>query len=103
MPEQSTPLSGMTGAAVDIGDVREGEQGGAAFEPKSCPIESEKIPITTIYRPDLMPDRVEGSIAPVVEYDMTSVPSRFPSRSVTASASSLDREWERFLPTSSST
>ena len=78
MPEQSTPLSGMTGAAVDIGDVREGEQGGAAFEPKSCPIESEKIPITTIYRPDLMPDRVEGSIAPVVEYDMTSVPVSLP-------------------------
>ena len=74
MPEQSAPLSAMRGAAGDIGDVREDEQAGAAYDPKSCPIQSEKIPITTIYRPDLMPDRVEGSIAPVVEYDMTSVP-----------------------------
>ena len=62
MPEQSAPLSAMRGAAGDIGDVREDEQAGAAYDPKSCPIQSEKIPITTIYRPDLMPDRVEGSI-----------------------------------------
>ena len=74
MPEQSTP----TGVKVDIADVREEAQDSAAFDPKSCPIQSEKIPITTVYRPDLMPDRVEGSIAPVVEYDMTSVPVALP-------------------------
>ena len=74
MPEQSTP----TGVKVDVADVREEAQDGAAFDPKSCPIQSEKIPITTVYRPDLMPDRVEGSIAPVVEYDMTSVPVALP-------------------------
>ena len=75
MPEQSTPLSGMRGATVDISDVRENQQVNADYDPKSCPIQSEKIPITTIYRPDLMPDRVEGSIAPIVEYDMDSVDS----------------------------
>ena len=49
MPEQSTPLSGMTGVKVDIADVREEVQGGAAFDPKSCPIQFEKIPITAVY------------------------------------------------------
>ena len=126
MPEQSTPLSGMTGVAVDIKDVRENEQVNAGYDPKSCPIQSEKIPITTIYRPDLMPDRVEGSIAPVVEYDMVSVPvslSKFDvpglnTEVVTlstavwwqpracpraiASASSLAADWERLLLTNSS-
>ena len=78
MPEQSTPLSGMKGATVDISDVRENQQVNAAYDPKSCPIQSEKIPITTIYMPDLMPDRAEGSIAPIVEYDMDSVPVSLP-------------------------
>eukprot|EP00439_Symbiodinium_sp_Y106_P043395 s7574_g5.t1 len=116
----------MTGVAVDIKDVRENEQVNAGYDPKSCPIQSEKIPITTIYRPDLMPDRVEGSIAPVVEYDMVSVPvslSKFDvpglnTEVVTlstavwwqpracpraiASASSLAADWERLLLTNSS-
>ena len=78
MPEQSTPLSGMRGVTVDISDVRENQQVNAAYDPKSCPIQSEKIPITTIYRPDLMPDRAEGSIAPIVEYDMDSAPVSLP-------------------------
>ena len=128
MPEQSTPLSGMRGATVDISDVRENQQVNADYDPKSCPIQSEKIPITTIYRPDLMPDRVEGSIAPIVEYDMDSVdsvPVSLPKFDVPglnaevddsirvelwlqpaclpaiASANIPGDEWERLLPISS--
>ena len=36
------------------------------------------IQLTTIHRPDLMPDRVEGSIVPVVQYEMNSEPIALP-------------------------
>ncbi|CAE7237318.1 unnamed protein product [Symbiodinium sp. CCMP2592] len=70
-------LSGARGPDVDI-DPASTAADQAANDPRNCRIEGPGIKATTIHRPDQMPERGIDSIAPIVQYEMTSVPIALP-------------------------
>ncbi|CAE7710265.1 GABBR2, partial [Symbiodinium sp. CCMP2592] len=77
MPAQGAMLSGARGPEVDI-DPASTTADQAANDPRNCRIEGPGIKATTIHRPDQLPERGIDSIAPIVQYEMTSVPIALP-------------------------
>ncbi|CAE7345631.1 unnamed protein product [Symbiodinium sp. CCMP2592] len=77
MPAQSAVLSGARGPEIDI-DPASTTADQAANDPRNCRIEGPGIKATTIHRPDQLPERGIDSIAPIVQYEMTSVPIALP-------------------------
>ncbi|CAE7233872.1 unnamed protein product [Symbiodinium sp. CCMP2592] len=77
MPAQGAVLSGARGPDVDI-DPASTTADQAANDPRNCRIEGPGIKATTIHRPDQLPERGIDSIAPIVQYEMTSVPIALP-------------------------
>ncbi|CAE7806513.1 JNK [Symbiodinium sp. CCMP2592] len=77
MVAQGAALSGARGPEVDI-DPASTTADQAANDPRNCRIEGPGIKATTIHRPDQLPERGIDSIAPIVQYEMTSVPIALP-------------------------
>ncbi|CAE6963895.1 GABBR2 [Symbiodinium sp. CCMP2592] len=77
MKAQGAVLSGARGPDIDI-DPASTAADQAANDPRNCRIEGPGIKATTIHRPDQMPERGLDSIAPVVQYEMSSVPVALP-------------------------
>ncbi|CAE7490394.1 GABBR2 [Symbiodinium sp. CCMP2592] len=77
MTAQGAVLSGARGPVVDI-DPASTAADQAANDPRNCRIEGPGIKATTIHRPDQLPEKGLESIAPIVEYEMTSVPVALP-------------------------
>ncbi|CAE7221730.1 unnamed protein product [Symbiodinium sp. CCMP2592] len=77
VPGKGAVLSGARGPDVDIGPASTAADQ-AANDPRNCRIEGPGIKATTIHRPDQMPERGIDSIAPIVQYEMTSVPIALP-------------------------
>ncbi|CAE7624163.1 Clec16a [Symbiodinium sp. CCMP2592] len=77
MKAQGAVLSGARGPDIDI-DPASTAADQAASDPRNCRIEGPGIKATTIHRPDQMPERGLDSIAPVVQYEMSSVPIALP-------------------------
>ncbi|CAE7775567.1 unnamed protein product [Symbiodinium sp. CCMP2592] len=73
MVAQGAALSGARGLDIDI-DPASTTADQAANDPRNFRIEGPGIKATTIHRPDQMPERGVDSIAPIVQYEMTSVP-----------------------------
>ncbi|CAE6971381.1 unnamed protein product, partial [Symbiodinium sp. CCMP2592] len=73
MVAQGAVLSGARGPDIDI-DPTSTTADQAANDPRNFRIEGPGIKATTIHRPDQMPERGIDSIAPIVQYEMTSVP-----------------------------
>ncbi|CAE7787792.1 GABBR2 [Symbiodinium sp. CCMP2592] len=73
MVAQGAVLSGARGPDIDI-DPASTTADQAANDPRNFRIEGPGIKATTIHRPDQMPERGIDSIAPIVQYEMTSVP-----------------------------
>ncbi|CAE7039205.1 GABBR2 [Symbiodinium sp. CCMP2592] len=73
MVAQGAALSGARGPDIDI-DPASTTADQAANDPRNFRIEGPGIKATTIHRPDQMPERGVDSIAPIVQYEMTSVP-----------------------------
>ncbi|CAE7248022.1 JNK [Symbiodinium sp. CCMP2592] len=73
MVAQGAALSGARGPDTDI-DPASTTADQAANDPRNFRIEGPGIKATTIHRPDQMPERGVDSIAPIVQYEMTSVP-----------------------------
>ncbi|CAE7217069.1 unnamed protein product [Symbiodinium sp. CCMP2592] len=77
VPGKGAVLSGARGPDIDI-DPASTAADQAVNDPRNCRIEGPGIKATTIHRPDQMPERGFDSIAPVVQYEMSSVPVALP-------------------------
>ncbi|CAE7541323.1 JNK [Symbiodinium sp. CCMP2592] len=73
MVAQGAALSGARGPDIDI-DPASTTADQAANDARNFRIEGPGIKATTIHRPDQMPERGVDSIAPIVQYETTSVP-----------------------------